>query len=255
MRTFTAFSKALLATAIGGTIILAGAGMASAHASIPNGELAADGYGQISVRVPHGCEGAPTNVVEVQIPDGFSSIKPQAKAGWTVETEMVELAEPIELHGNTITERVGVVRWKGGSLPDSQYDDFGITLKAPDAAGTTAAFPTIQYCENASVEWIGEDAPMVKIVAGTGGGHGAESTEVGDGMTGEMTGEMTELDTAVAEAVAAANAEQAASIEALTERIDAQTDGGESSSMSIVALLAGLSGLGLGAAAFANRKR
>lgn len=100
---------------------------------------------------------------------------------------------------------------------------------------------------------------MAKIVASTGGGHGdEESAASGD----DMADGMADIEAAVAEAVAAANAEQAAALDALTERVDAQMDGGErdggsssSNPMSVVALLAGLSGLGLGAAAFVNRKR
>lgn len=257
MRTSLKASKAILAAATGGIILFAGAASVSAHASIPSDDLAAGGYGQVSIRVPHGCEGAPTNIVEVQIPDGFTSIKPQAKAGWVVETEIVALDEPIEMHGNTITERVSVIRWTGGNLADNQYDDFGISLKAPDAAGTTAEFPTIQYCGDDSVAWIGEDAPSIDIVAGSGGGHGDSDSDTG--MTDmDVSGtDAAVIDAAVAEAVATAAAEQAAAIEALEAQLDgASDDDGSNSStspVSIIALLAGLGGLGLGA--FAARKR
>lgn len=248
MRINSAFSKAFLATAIGGIVLVAGAGVASAHASIPTDDLVAGSYGQVSIRVPHGCEGAATNIVEVQIPDGFLSIKPQAKAGWKVETEMVDLAEPVDNHGTLITERVGVIRWTNGNLPDNQYDEFGISLKAPDAAGTTAQFPTIQYCGTASVEWIGDESPSVDIVA-------ADATMSGHSSTGNASMGEDQVQQMIDEAVATATADQSAQIEALTTQVQSADESSPSSALPVVALLAGLAGMGLALGAFAGRKR
>lgn len=270
MRTYKTFTKAFFATLAGGITLFVGAAQVSAHASIPTDDLVAGGYGQLSIRIPHGCDGAATNIVEVQIPDGFSSIKPQAKAGWEVEVEMVDLAEPIENHGNIITDRVGVIRWTGGNLADNQYDEFGITVKAPDAPGTSAGFPTIQYCgDDASVAWIGEDTPTIDIVAGPTG-HGAEDshgTEDDHSMTSATeTMDPAVLASAVSEAVASATADQAVVIEALQAQVvqaaaDAAAandalaavedgeDDGSTSPLAVIALIAGIAGLGVAAVA------
>lgn len=145
--------KKLAAAALSSAIVIMTGSAASAHVTANPSNVAAGGYGRVDFRVPHGCEGASTNVVEVKIPNGVVSLKPQSKPGWTVETTMVT-TEPYELHGQTMTEQIGVVRWKGGSLPDAQFDDFAISAKFPDTAGTALYFPTVQYCGEKSSSWI-----------------------------------------------------------------------------------------------------
>src|SRR5262245_5182379 len=106
----------------------------SAHVTIPEGQVPGGGEGAvIHLRVPHGCEGAPTDSIEVQIPTGVIGVTPEAVPGWTVETE-TEATDPYELYGTTLTERTSVVRWTGGSLADHQYLDFGIDAIFPEDA-------------------------------------------------------------------------------------------------------------------------
>ena len=40
---------------------------------------------KLVLRVPHGCSGAATTRIRVRIPAEFTSAKPQAKAGWTID--------------------------------------------------------------------------------------------------------------------------------------------------------------------------
>jgi uncharacterized protein YcnI len=107
----------------------------------------------IHLRVPHGCEGAATDTLEVQIPDGVVSAQPEYVPGWTIETEMVE-SEPYERFGETLTERVGVIRWIGGELPDAAFYDFAIRATFLGDEGTTLAFPTLQRCGELEEAWI-----------------------------------------------------------------------------------------------------
>jgi uncharacterized protein YcnI len=123
------------------------------HISIPEGEVPSGVSSVIHLRVPHGCEGASTDTVEVQIPDGVVNAQPEYIPGWTIETEVVE-SEPYERFGETLTERVGVVRWSGGDLPDSAYYDFGIHAAILVEPGTTLAFPVLQRCGDVEVAWI-----------------------------------------------------------------------------------------------------
>jgi uncharacterized protein YcnI len=138
---------------------------ASAHATLQlyGSTPVAGGYGQVFVRVPHGCDGAATDTIKVQIPAGFTSVKAQAKAGWQVAT--------VKADGTNVSE----VIWSGGSLPDTQFDDFGISVKFPKTAGVYYA-PVVQMCGSASAAWVqipaaGEDshslkhpAPSVKVL-------------------------------------------------------------------------------------------
>lgn len=172
-----------------GTVIVATATPSWAHVSANPSSTSAGSYARIDFRLPHGCDGAATDTVEIQIPEGVVSLKPLNKAGWSVETEEVETA-PYESNGQTLTKRIGVVRWTGGNLPDSQFDDFAISAKFPATPGVTLYFPTVQRCGSASESWVdlpGVDgaepehpAPALELVAaagdnGHGGDHSADS--------------------------------------------------------------------------------
>lgn len=131
------------------------AGPALAHVTLQPSEAVAGNYFQTALSVPHGCDGSGTVAVRIKIPDGVLSVKPQFKPGWTVEikTRKIEGEQP-KLHGKTITETVDEVSWRGGPLPDSLYDTFGLVMKLPDAAGKTLYFPVVQECEKGVHRWI-----------------------------------------------------------------------------------------------------
>lgn len=169
-------------TAASSLLVLGVALPAAAHVGIqtPN-EIHAGAGGTLAFRVPHGCGEAPTDTLEVQIPDGVIGVQPQALPGWTIETEMVE-TEPYERFGETLTERVGIVRWSGGSLDSHLFEDFTIQATFP-ADAETVAFPTIQRCGAEETAWIeiaadGQDAhdlehpaPTLTLGAATGDEH------------------------------------------------------------------------------------
>ena len=130
------------------------------------------------LRVPHGCGTQATNLVRVQIPEGFFNAKPQPKAGWTLETVIGPYENGYDNHGTTLTEGVREIIWSGGELPNEWYDEFFFR-------GTFAGsleegdffFPTIQECAGGEEAWIdtsGDDgvdfpAPRVKLIRGHGG--------------------------------------------------------------------------------------
>jgi uncharacterized protein YcnI len=169
-------AKAILGTLAASAVLLSITGAASAHASVQlyGSTPTASGYGQMFVRIPHGCAGAATDTIKVQIPAGFASVKAQAKAGWSVST--------VKADGKNVSE----VTWSGGNLPDSNFDDFGLSVKFPATAGTYYV-PVVQLCGASSVAWTqipaaGEDshslaspAPSVEVNAAAAG-HGAAET-------------------------------------------------------------------------------
>jgi uncharacterized protein YcnI len=159
-------AKVLLGILAAAAACLTSVAPASAHASIQlygsNATVAK--YGHMFIRIPHGCEGGlATDTIKVQLPAAFTAVKPQAKAGWNVAVAKAT-GQPTE------------VTWSGGSLPDTNFDDFGISVKYPSAAGTYA-IPTVQYCGTASAAWVevaahGQDshslakpAPTVTVAA------------------------------------------------------------------------------------------
>ncbi|WP_045389328.1 copper chaperone PCu(A)C [Falsirhodobacter sp. alg1] len=135
-----------------GTAILAGA-PAFAHVSFDQSEAPAGASTVLKLRVPHGCDGAATTGLHVEVPEGVSMVKPMPKPGWTVETEMDG-------------DRVSAITWSGGSLPDAYYDEFGLRASVEDLpARTQLAFQTTQMCGDATEEWTGDHAPQVSVTS------------------------------------------------------------------------------------------
>ncbi|PTU32391.1 YcnI family copper-binding membrane protein [Stenotrophobium rhamnosiphilum] len=132
----------------------------------------ANKYFQTAFTVPHGCgDGASTIAVRVQIPEGVFSVKPQFKPGWTVSTKNRKVDPPIKAHhGPDITETISEVEWRGGPLPDSQFDNFGLIVKLP-ATAQTLSFAVTQECDKGSVQWNEKPdgdhpAPTVRVLSG-----------------------------------------------------------------------------------------
>jgi uncharacterized protein YcnI len=109
------------------------------------------------LRVPHGCDGAATTAIRVQIPAGVYGVKPQPKAGWKVEVITGKYAQPFANKGAQIAEGVTQVSWTGGNLPDAYYDEFVLSTSLADSLmpGTTLYFPVVQECEGGKTDrWI-----------------------------------------------------------------------------------------------------
>src|SRR5690606_33784428 len=91
------------ATAVAAVLVTCVAGPALAHATLSPGDAANGSTVKLTIAVPHGCDGAPTDTVIVKLPEGFVSAKPQVKAGWTVEIGAAAYAKAYELHGQPVT--------------------------------------------------------------------------------------------------------------------------------------------------------
>ena len=103
-------------------------------------------------------------------PKGLFFVSFQPKPGWkrTVTTE--KLDPPVELFGEMQTERVATVTWEGGKIAPGEFDEFGMSVKVPDAPGQTLAFPANQTYSNGDVvRWIGapdSETPASRITLG-----------------------------------------------------------------------------------------
>lgn len=127
---------------------------AFAHITAQPNEAVGGTYFQTVLNVPHGCDGSSTVAIQVGIPADVLSVKPQMKAGWRVDIQTRAIDPPLKgEHGASITRAVSAVEWRGGPLPDSLYDSFGLVMKLPDAPGKTLYFPIVQTCENGRREW------------------------------------------------------------------------------------------------------
>ncbi|EHS51925.1 protein of unknown function DUF461 [Rhizobium sp. PDO1-076] len=184
-------TKLIATTAL---VALVSTGAAFAHASFANAPVAVGSYVAATLQVPHGCDGKATNEVQIKLPEGFISAKPQPKAGWEIEVISGDYQNSYDNHGKAVTSGPVEIRFKNGNLPDEFYDTFTIYGKVAAADPETGlAFPTIQVCgADATVAWTdiaaaGQDphdlkspAPVLKIAAAAGAdehaGHGAPAT-------------------------------------------------------------------------------
>ena len=129
---------------------------ALAHITLDTKEAPALGYVRLAIRVPHGCEGAATTALRMQVPEGVTAVKAQPKPGWTLTLVADEAKAP---NGHDSSPAVKEIAWRGGPLPDAYYEEFLIRVRLPDAAGQTVWFPFVQECEGGKVtRWIEKPA-------------------------------------------------------------------------------------------------
>ncbi len=123
------------------------AGAAFAHASLEVKTAQADNYFKAVMRVPHGCSGAATNDVIIELPHGFYGAKPMAHHGFEMSVETGAYEQPITLHGKESTEGVRKVIWSGGVVENWAYDEFVVFGRIGNVEpGDTLYFKTTQLC-------------------------------------------------------------------------------------------------------------
>ncbi len=250
MKTLT---RATLGTLAAGALTLGLATPSGAHISGDRSTVPAGGYTSITLTVPHGCDGAPTSAIAVQIPEGILNASPQVVAGWDAEVTETALDEPVESgHGEAQTERVSEITWTaeaGNELPDHYRQVFTIGFQAPEEVGERLFFKVVQTCTEGETPWIEEQAegdeepehpaPFVDVVAAEGDGHGAAAADDEAGGTGDdAPGEEAAGDEAAGD-------EAAAPVAATTDSSD---DGG-SDGLAIAGLVLGALGLAAGGTA------
>ena len=127
---------------------------AAAHVTLDLAEAPAGSYVRLAVRVPHGCSGAATTGLRLAVPDGLTSVRPAPKPGWTLTIVPGGPAPGRGEHGGPAST-VKEVAWRGGPLPDDQFDEFLLMVRTPDTPGEALWFPFVQECEGgAVVRWI-----------------------------------------------------------------------------------------------------
>lgn len=159
-------------------------GQALAHITLAQSEAAAGSTYKGILQIGHGCEGAATTSVRIQIPNGVTAVKPMPKQGWELETKIEPYDEPVTRLDQTLTEGVREIAWTGGSLPDAWYEEFVFRATLPDAEpGSVIRFPVVQGCGEQVIRWIevpaeGQDAhdlpepaPAVTITPATSHHH------------------------------------------------------------------------------------
>lgn len=159
---------------------------ASAHVTLDRKEVPVSSFYKAVLTVPHGCDGSPTVRIAVQIPDGVISVKPQVKAGWSIDIKRGPYTRAYSfLHSAKLTEGPKEIVWSGGSLSDGFYDEFAFQafIASELTPGTALYFPVTQTCEKGEHRWIqipaagkpderlDEPAPAVKLMPVGSKGH------------------------------------------------------------------------------------
>ncbi len=144
MNTRNRFTLLALAAALSGP--------AQAHITLEQASAAAGSTYKAVFRVGHGCAGSPTTGITVFLPPGFIGAKPMPKPGWKLDMQREPLAAAYTSHGSTVSERVAVIRWEGGSLADAEYDEFILRGSLPATAGKLH-FRVLQTCAQGSNDW------------------------------------------------------------------------------------------------------
>ena len=150
-RTLTTAGAAAGAAAL----LLSAAAGASAHVGVSPDKTAANSYALLTFGIPHGCEESGTTKVAITLPAELNDAQPTVNPNWTVEKVTEQLAEPKKLaDGTSITKRTSqIVYTAKAPLAHDLRDALVLSLKLPDAAGTTLYFPTLQTCETGQTDW------------------------------------------------------------------------------------------------------
>lgn len=128
------------------------ASAANAHIEVASGAAVANTTQVVTFGVGHGCSGADTYRVQIEIPTGVTSVRPMASdfGRATVETSSA----------GAVTS----VTWQKSdtdALPaDTSYYQLFLRLRPPDAPFTTIYFRAHQTCRSATgtlsvVDWVG----------------------------------------------------------------------------------------------------
>ncbi|WP_066287083.1 YcnI family copper-binding membrane protein [Arthrobacter sp. B6] len=162
------------AAAAAGTaaILLTAATGASAHVGVTPDKTSANSYALLTFGIPHGCEESGTTKVTITLPAELNDAQPTVNPNWTVEKVTEQLAAPKKLaDGTSITKRTSqIVYTAKAPLAHDLRDAVVLSMKLPDAAGTTLYFPTLQTCEEGQTDWSeiakdGQDPHALKAPA------------------------------------------------------------------------------------------
>jgi periplasmic copper chaperone A len=195
-------SKLIIAAA---AVVLVAPVVAQAHVTVQPEQVPAGGFTRLDVRVPNERDDAATEKVEVQLPDGFLFVSYEPVPGWDVEVAFERLDQPIEEHGDRITEQVRRVTWtatdESAAIQPGQFRDFGLSVGMPEGAeGDTLTFPALQtYDSGEVVRWIGppdseEPAAQVSLTSSPETEAAHEADESAEGSQGTEEAESTEAD-------------------------------------------------------------
>ena len=126
---------------------------AHGHVSVTSETAYANGYYQVDLAVPHGCEGADTYRVEVELPAGFPAVRAVlGSLGYATIAAEADTGQPTTLTWEKpMTDLLD---------SDSHAYEVSFRTKLPDTPFAKYYFPTTQYCRDdqgveSTAAWVG----------------------------------------------------------------------------------------------------
>lgn len=139
-RFFATVGRRVAVSVAVGLLCLAPAAPAAAHVLIETVEPNGDGTSTLTFTFDHGCDGQPTDTLDVTMPDGVEALAADQPDGWTGEVEP------------------GSVRWTGEPVPDGARAEFTIDVRVTGTVGQSFSLPTEQGCVgDGSYQWADTD--------------------------------------------------------------------------------------------------
>ena len=186
-------SRLAVVAATAATVVVASAGLASAHVSVSSPDAAAGGYGKVTFRVPNESDTASTVKIRIQLPTDHPlvSVSTMPLPGWTATTTKTPLNPPVkDDDGNTVSEAVSVVEFDaapGGGIGPGQFQEFSLS-GGPFPKASSLTFPVVQsYSDGSESAWIeptveGQAEPEhpAPVLTLSGGAAASPATAVAD---------------------------------------------------------------------------
>lgn len=164
-------------------LVFVGSGAASAHVTVDPESTAAGSYTVMTVSVPHGCDGEPTEKVRIGLPDELAGVTPSVNPNWKIAAVHEDDDEDKDVTEIDYTAKT--------PLAADQRDSFELSFfLPPETEGKTLTFPTTQECTEGETKWdqvpkegqseddLDSPAPSFTVTAAEAeSSHGDESTD------------------------------------------------------------------------------
>jgi len=154
--------RTLLVSLAAGAALVLPATSAFAHVSVNPREAVQGRYAKLAFRVPNERDNAGTTKLEVNLPADhpFASVSVRPQPGWTYTVETVELATPVKVHDNEISEAATKITWTGGVIKPHEFNEFEVSVGPLPSDVDSITFKALQTYENGEVvRWIEEETP------------------------------------------------------------------------------------------------
>jgi uncharacterized protein YcnI len=173
----TRLAAVAAAAGLGGVLLFAAP--ASAHVTVNAQDARQGGFTRVAFRVPTESDTLSTTKLEVHLPEAtpIASVSTMPVPGWTVATTKTKLAQPVKTDDGELTEAVTVITWTAGAgaaIKPGQFQEFPVSL-GPLPTVDQLLFKALQtYSDGSVVRWIDESAdadkpaPRLKLLPAAG---------------------------------------------------------------------------------------